>query len=452
MRHRFILFLIFGVILVGLGEWDAHTRRFSFAQGLDDAWREFCVANTRDKIGDPAVSLVRINDEYEPAIGGSFTQADYATILRFVGNFEPKTVAFEPNPVFDPNEPINQTLELLKEAALPLPPLTLGVVAENGQAPQSPAEEPSLPTLTGVEGDIASLTPITRVTAAPDKQLLSNGQAAFTGIELAGDTVSGTGRTVNLIARHGDKVVPSFILHALAGHAGVPLDQVSVLLPPATKSPVVRVGEAHEIPIDARGRMKIYEHSGVGTDFYPSVSAFHLALTGDEDETIRQLLAGLQPGFDSLKTNLVVIGNDRGEARRESLSTVPRAISRAELLTRAIATVQSGRYIEWWPLWARLLGVAIIAGIAALAYRGSRRRAVVWAMFGAFFYFGAAMIVFKSSLAWAPAFAPLALFALMLVIALVLPDPAKAGNGAAEKNDSSAPSPDSRLTADSPAT
>ncbi len=428
MRHRLTLFLVLGAVLVALGEWDAHSHRFRFADGLNEAWREFCVANAPEKISEPAVSLVRINDEYEPAIGDSFTQADYATILRFVENFDPKTVAFEPTPEFDPNEPINQTLELLKEAALPLPPLTLGAVAENGQAPQSPEEEPKFPALTAIEGDVATLTPITRVVAAPNSQLLANGQPAFTGIELAGDPDDPRERHVNLVARHGEKVIPSFILHALANHAGIPLDQIRVQLPPAAADPVVLVGEAYRIPIDTRGRMKVYEHSGVDTSYYPSISAFHLALTGDEDETIKKLLANLEDAFASLKTNLVVIGNDRSEARTEELDTLARDLSRSELLTRVIATVQSGRYIEWWPLWARLLGFAIIAAIAAYAFKGSRKRAVTWALMGGFFYFAASMIVFKSTLAWAPAFAPLALFVLMVVIGLLLPDPAKAGN------------------------
>lgn len=444
MRHRFTLFLVFGAVLVALGEWEAHSRKFGFADGLNDAWREFCVSNAADQIGEPAVSFVRINDEYEPAIGDSFTQADYATILRFVENFEPESVAFEPNPVFDPNEPINQTLELLKEAALPLPAMTLGAVAENGQAPQSPEEKPNFPALTAVEGDVASLTPITRVVAVPDQQLLANGQPAFTGIELAGDAEKQNERRVNLIARHGDQVVPSFILHALANHAEVALDQVSVALPPAVGSPVVKIGEVHEIPIDSRGRMKIYEQSGIDTTFYPSVSAFHLALTGEEDETIKKLLADLEEAFTSLGSNLVVIGNDRKEARTEKVSTIPRSVSRAELLTRCIATVQSGRYIEWWPFWARLLGFAVIAGIAAYAFKGSRTRAVIVALFGAFFYFGiCAAVIFKSTLAWAPVFAPLALFVLMLVLAFVLPEPAKAREKAPAR--SSEPEGDEKL-------
>ncbi|MCB1063724.1 MAG: hypothetical protein KDN20_12480, partial [Verrucomicrobiae bacterium] len=274
----------------------------------------------------------------------------------------------------------------------------------------------------------------TRVVATPDPQLLANGQMAFTSIELAGDaSASDGGRRINLIARHGDKVVPSFVVHALANMAGVPLDQVVVQLPPAVKSGVIRIGEAHEIPIDAKGRMKIYEHSGITEGdqegfaaTYPSVSAFDLALTGEEDETIRKLLASVQASFDSLKTNLVVIGHDRKEDRRENLSNLSRPLSRAEVLTRAIATVQSGRYIEWWPFWGRLLSVLVILAFARLAFRKSRSKAIAWAVMGMFFYFALSMIIFKSTLAWAPAFAPLSLFLLMIVVAIVAPDPSKA--------------------------
>lgn len=424
MRTRLILFLVFGAVLVALGEWDAHTRRFGFAEGLGEAWREFCVANSRDRISDSEVTLVRINDEYEPAIGNSLSQADYAAILRFVSDFDPTNVGFEPNPVFDPNEPINQTtLELLKEAALTLPPLVLGAVAENGQAPENPEQEVTLVPLEKVTGNVAAITPITRIVDSPEPQLLTNGEGAFTTIELAGDPVDEKGgRRIHLLARHGETVLPSFVVTTLARHAGVSLSEVEVVLPEkATATGTLTIGEAYQIPIDGRGRMKIYEQSGVDTLFYPSVSAFHLALTGDDDETIKSLLADVAEPFESLRTNLVIVGHDRSDDRREGISTEGRDLSQAELLTRAIATIQSGRYIEWWPFWARILSVAAIAVIAWYAFRGSAKRAVMVALVGAFLYFGISLVLFKSLLLWAPPFEPLALFALMIVVAIVLP-------------------------------
>jgi hypothetical protein len=430
MRYRLTLFLVFGAVLIGLGEWNLRQGGSGFAAGLDRWWLEFCVANARDQISDPAVSLVAIDDEYKPAIGEALSQADYAAVFGFVGKFEPRAAAFEPNPVFDESLAINQiTFELLKEASLTLPPLTLGAVAENGQAPQNPAEEPKFPALTAVEGDASQITPLTRVVAAPNPQLLANGTPAFTAIELAG-TSAGEGRTLPLLARQGDQVVPSFIVHALAGFAGVALDQVVVKLPPAVPSGVIEVGDRHRIPIDARGRMKLYEQSGIGEGFHPTVSAFHLALTGEEDETIRKLLTDQEKEFESLRQNLVVIGRDRTEDRRESLVGYSKPLSRADLLTRAIAIIQSGRYIEWWPQWARLLSVAAIVVFALVVFRGSRARVIVWGLIGAFLWFGVSMMVFKSTLAWSPPFAPLALFALLLVIGIILPQPkAKAAGG-----------------------
>lgn len=426
MRYRLILFFVFGAILSVIGEWNLR-KGGGAGSALDRWWLEFCVANTRDRIHDPAVTLVAIDDEYRPAIGETLSHADYAAVFGFVGKFEPKTIAFEPNPVFDENLPINQpTLELLKEAVLPLPKLTLGVVGEAGQPPQSPAEKPEFETIGKVEGDISQVTALTRLVATAHPQLLSNGAPAFTGIELAGDeaTRGQDGRTLALIARDGEKLVPSFVLRSAAAHSGVSMDAITVRMPAEDGGKgAISVGERIQIPIDARGRMKVYEHSGIGLGFYPSVSALHLALAGDQDEAIRQLQSGLEGAFESLKSNLVVIGLDREQDRREPVATLERPLSRAEWLVRAIATIQSGRFIERWPLWARILSLAVIATLAALVFRQSRKKVVIWGLIGTFLWFGLSMMIFKSSLSWSPPFAPLCLFGLMLVIGLILPEP-----------------------------
>jgi hypothetical protein len=424
MRYRLILFFVFGAILSAIGEWNL-SKGGTTESALDRWWLEFCVANARDRISEPAVTLVAIDDEYRPAIGETLSHADYAAAFGFVGKFEPKSIAFEPNPVFDENLPINQpTLELLKEAVLPLPRLTLGVVGETGQPPQNPNEKLAFESIGNVDGDISQVTPLTRLVAPAHPQLLSNGLPAFTGIELAGDeaTRGQDGRTLPLIARDGEKLVPSFVLRAVAAHAGVAMDAMAVRFPPGGGGSI-SVGDRIQIPIDARGRMKIYEHSGVGLGFYPSVSALHLALAGDQDEAIRKLQSGLEGAFESLKANLVVIGHDREQDRRETVATLDRPLSRAEWLVRAIATIQSGRFIDRWPQWARLLSLVIIATVAAIVFRLPRRKVVIWGVIGAFLWFGFAMMIFKSTLAWAPLFAPLSLFGLMLVIGLILPEP-----------------------------
>lgn len=433
MRNRLIVFLVFGAVLAGIGEWDAAHHRLAFNRGLNDWWLRFCVGNAGDRIGAPAVTLVTLDDEYEPGIGDSLTRLDYAAILGFVGKLDPKTVAFEPSIAFDEKNPLNQTaLQPLKEATLRLPKLSLGSVAENGQPPAKPSEKLAYPVLKNVEGDLATVTPFTRTVAPPDAEMLANGEPAVTEIELAPAQTADGSQLIPIVARQGDALVPSLVLHALANHAGVPLDQIAVSLPPAAKSPSVRVGDRYTIPIDPAGRMKLYEYSGLrrrpadldtapaDSQYYPAVSAFHLTLTGADDPDVKKLIGGLQDEFDSLKTNLVLVADDHRANRRLSLVTGEAPVSRGEVIARAVATVQTGRYIERWPAWGRWLAVAAIAVVAIFAFRHSGRRIVLLAGLGALLFFGLNVAVFRGSLAWAPPFAPIALFLLMIVVGLIL--------------------------------
>ncbi len=148
MRHRFITFLVFGAIIVGIGEWDLRNQKIEPLQKLNDFWLEFCVGNSRDKISDPAVTFIRINDEYEPQDLGlgaptadpdapkNLTQLDYAVTLGFLEKLNPKSIALVPTPEFDASLMVNQTaIEPLREAASKVPRMTLGsVVAASGNA------------------------------------------------------------------------------------------------------------------------------------------------------------------------------------------------------------------------------------------------------------------------------------------------------------------------------
>ena len=426
MRYRVVTFLVFAAAVIALGEWDAMVDRFEFTRKVNDWWLEFNVANAPQHISKPAVTLVGIDEDYRPTIGDSLTRLDYAAILGFVGKFEPKTVAFVPTLEFDETNLLNQTaLEPLKEAALRMPEMTLGCVLESGHPPENPEENVTYPALTGVEGDPSAVTAFSRTVRDPEPQMLANGKAAFTEIELA-DTSSESGDLLlPLIARHGDRIVPSFILHAVARHAGVPLDQIQVRLPGSGGKSVIRVGDAYEIPIDAAGRMKIYRHSGVRPPLYRKVSAFHLTLTGDGDDNLKDLLGDLTETFDSLRNDLVVIGNDSESDRHYAVESGGPILSRAELLTRAIATIQSARYIEWWPQWARLAAAVLIVFFALVTFRVSRRRLFVNTLLGAFLFFGGSVVLFQSTHSWCPPSVALGLFGLMMVCGIILPAPKK---------------------------
>jgi len=434
MRYRLITFLVFGILVVGIGEWAAKNHRL---RSLNHWWLDFCVGNAAEKIDDPSVTFVRIDEDYVPVFGEDFTRADYAAILGFVSRLEPQSVAFEPSLEFDETILINQdALAPLKAAALTLPELTLGTVVESGQPPQDPSEVVTYPTLSNVKGDLSKVPEITRTVATPDDQMLANGTPAFTAIEL--DTPAASGEVeIPLIARQGDQLVPGFVIDALVRYAKLTLDDVTVDL--ESDQPTISIGDRHVIPIDATGHMKIYEHSGIGRqpEDYPdpgdayryglfkSVSAFNLTLTGEDDPQMQQLLEGLQDEFASMKENLVVIGDDHAEIRHTEFSTGDPAISQAQLLSRAIATIQSGRYITWWSAGARLLSAAAIFVLALFIFRLPRKKAVALSLFAAFLYFFVVVAIFKSSLSWAPPFTQMALFGLLAIAALILPDPTK---------------------------
>src|SRR5690606_8037618 len=104
---------------------------------LNSLWLDFCVGNAGDRIGEPAVTVVRIDDGYEPlSIGegqaapdGTLSRLDYATILGFIGKLNPKSVAFLPTPQFDESRVLNQTdIVPLKDAALQLPRMQVATI------------------------------------------------------------------------------------------------------------------------------------------------------------------------------------------------------------------------------------------------------------------------------------------------------------------------------------
>ena len=66
MRQRFITFAVFGLILVIIGEWNLKTRKIAPIASLDKTWLEFCIGNAGGSITNPAVTVIRITDDYEP--------------------------------------------------------------------------------------------------------------------------------------------------------------------------------------------------------------------------------------------------------------------------------------------------------------------------------------------------------------------------------------------------
>lgn len=443
MRQRFIPFVVFGLILVLLAEWNVNTRKLAPLNSLSDFWLEFCVGNTGDILSSPAVTIVRINDSYEPltlgeenpaAAEGKLSRLDYATILGFIGKLNPKSVAFLPTPTFDESLVLNQTdIVPLKDAAMQLPRLTVAANVSNDGDQAKDAKPLTYPAIT-VEGDPAAILSFTRTVRRPDPQILANADPAFKSIESARDLISEKSIRIPLVARYKEQIVPSLVLKAVAHHAGVATEEIVLDL---TGSPKIRIGEFREVPILDDGTFVLPQRSGIQRGMksfskteeggrkerhhFTSLTVEELAYTGgQDDEVAKRILANFQGKFDSISENLVVVGFDRSADRR--IETVKgEALSETLMLSRAIATIQSGRFIEWWPSWVRWASILLIAGIAAVLFSMPRSRFVLLWAISALTFFGLSVVAFRVSLTWTPPFFAFALFGLMLLIGILIP-------------------------------
>lgn len=456
MRSRFLTFTVFGLLFIGIGEWDLRARKTTPITKLNDFWLDFCVGNAGDAIRNPAISLIRIDDGYEPlrigedetvANDGRLSRLDFATILGFVGKMSPRSVVFLPTPTFDENLVLNQTdIVPLKDAAMRLPKITVASTISNDGEQAKEAVPLVYPALK-LEGEAADILTFTRTVAYPDPQILQNGIPAFRSIESARDPLNEKSIRVPLIAKRGDAIAPSVILAAVAAHAGVPLDQIVVKLD--GRKPVIQVGEIYTIPVAADGTMPVPPHSGVTTSMkslsrgedgslketyhFTSLTVDELAYTGEaEDEVAKRILVNYQAKFESLKENLVVVGFDRTADRRITTAK-GEILSETTLLARAMAVIQSGRHIESWPGWARALAILVIGVVATYLFRLPRQKFLPISLVAVLIFFAAQVIIFSTTLTWNPPFAGLSLFALMLVIGMVIPG----GSGSARKTTTS---------------
>ncbi|NNE91068.1 MAG: CHASE2 domain-containing protein [Verrucomicrobiales bacterium] len=468
MRYRLITFLVFGAILVGIGEWDLRNREIAPIQSFNAGWLEFCVGNAGDKISDPAVTFIRINDDYEPLDLGlgtgasedadavkSLTRLDYATILAALAKLNPKAVAFAPTPMFDEKSMFNQTdIEPLKEAALPLPRLALGALVSDAEGdPNFPHSYPAL----SFEGDASTLREIKRTVRLPDSQLLVNGDAAFTIFENDRPVDENGDIRTTLVARQGETVVPSFALRAIASAARIPLDGIQVTLDgPKSK---IQLGEAMEIPISPDGTFKLPVNAGVHprmtssrrnengdlveNHHFTTLTVDQLHYTGQsEDEVAKRLLAEFQPQFDSIQNNLVLIGFDRSLDRQISLPDGTK-ISPSGLFARTVATIQSGRFISWWPTWARWAAILGIVVLAMWLFRYRRSKAVIFGGISALIFLGICVGIFNLTLSWTPPFVLFSLLGLIILISAILPSPSEAAEKSGEEDGEESPTEDS---------
>lgn len=332
------LFLVFAASAVLLIQREEQQHTFD---AYNRTFLDWLVGNAWKRIAPSQVTLLRVNpkdleqDDLDPRL-------DWAIILRSLEPFDPKSVAIVPSLQWD--KPDQLAEGALNKRVISMPTLTLGATfgpPADGKPNLNPA---GLTLLTDLTGDLSKLPVVRNIVAMPDSELLINGKAAFTQIELSEETASGpNGIRLPLLAKLEDKLVPSFVLQVIMNQEQIPASEVKVVL--EGPRPVIRLGK-HTVPIDADGCFTVY-HGMKGS--FPSIDFSSLALAASPFEAVAEKLRkASKDSLESLRTNAVIIGYDDDDVKEFELPTGER-ISRSELLAMAVATIQTGRHITYWP-------------------------------------------------------------------------------------------------------
>ncbi len=436
MSKRAVIFLFLGAILAGFAEWELRERVLEPVRRLDRFWVDFCIGNAGEQIGQPAVTMVRITDDYEPVQVGeedavepgdeaALTRLDYAAFLYAIGKLNPKAVSFLPAPVFTRESVLNATdIFPLKDAALQLPEMTLGTVVSGQGAPADSAEACAYPPLR-VTGDISALPEVQRTVRPADPELLANGEPAFSRHLEFSSMQAGRVR-IPLVARQGGHVVPGFVLASVARQAAIPVEDITVDF--AAEPPRIRVGSLYDIPVRRDGTMELPSYGGLSHSMYEvrrdeegnRQRVYHFASLKVEDVALaveridalaENLVEEFSGKFESISRNLVILGFDRSRDRTIETAN-EEMLSPLSATARAIATIQSRRHFERWPLWGRAAGYGIIA-LCAVALLSWRRRTTLLSIGLAVAFLITMVTIFRATLAWTPPAAYLGLFLLL---------------------------------------
>ena len=391
----------------GFEEWDRN-------------YRSFLQANTQEKILEPSVTYLQIDDP-EKRVFGSWPlgPVDYSILIDNLAKNNPKLVAVEP--VLGWRGTAEDVLvRSVRSVLLRLDPdqVLLGAeLMENPAGVPIKASTLSLfPQLKNVSGDRSEVPEFTQTGLMPEASLMALGPVVgFTRIDL-GDSEAKQQRdsfTVPLLARHGDSVVPSFILVAIVKEAGADMDAVEVslderLIRVKSKDPI-------EIPVDEGGRLTV--HTGI-RDAIARHNADILVLDGQED--IRDQLSPEEK--KSLLSRIVILGTDDEVARTIQLPKSEEKISQAELFAMAMATIQAKRFIQKvsplveFGIWA---GLAIL-GLVILRSATKGRVLMLWVVLVIFYIFGG-IAFFQYTGQWVPIVVPAGIIGAILLVGLLLP-------------------------------
>ncbi len=411
MNSRFSLLLLMGALACGV-LLHREQQRGTF-EAFDRGHREFLRANPGSAewatlADEPQVILARLDDPDLPVAQRAFEawppRADeWQVLLQNLSAWQPRAVSLElPLAVEDPSSGFLKALGAV-------PGFTMGVKAGAAfTAGFMPPELPGgLPVLR-VQGDVAGIPEFEtlRPVAVPVRVGISEvdlGQKV---------TVEGEWCRVPLLARTGTQVVPTLALQSILTWSTVPPDRLLVQPGTAIVGP-----QGMTIPIDASGCFRFYLPLSARAG---SVQADEFLFEKAQAEATYAAGTPERAALGAVAGSLVWLGADDRAARLLKLPDGNMA-SAADLTTRAVAAIQTGRFIRpLSPAWQVLpQAAAVLCGLWMVRWK--RRNLWKGPAVGGLLLLTVTLLAFQTNHTWMPLAPGLLQFCFVFAVGWLLP-------------------------------
>ena len=404
-RKKTILFIISCVFSLFLVEREKNEK---IVIDFESSYVNWLLDTKKERKEPSSVTLLTLDDSEESVIQDwPPSPLDYAVILNNLKQYDPKLIAIEPSLEFLGQE--EGLIETLRTACLAFnqQSLLLSAVCQMDRSidPTIEKGENFFDIIDSVNGETTNIPEFTRINSLPNQRFAAMGlPIAFTRIDLADNNNDEGIYKFPLIARIGDKIVPSFVLKAIMLDFNIKADQVIINI-----GDNIKLGNRKTIPIDNRGHVQIYP--ALQEDL--SIEKINLlTVPPDELDGKYKLLLG---------NRIILIGNNQNS---ESIRNIPfrnnSQISNAEHMALAISTIQSGLFISEFSKNKERLIWSILILIGAMILKSHSLKAFSRIGLLIIIYLSFSMLLFQSNGQWASPIAPLALFIVMTIFSLVL--------------------------------
>ena len=404
-RKKTILFIVSCVFSLFLVEREKNEK---IVIDFESSYVNWLLDTKKERKEPSSVTLLTLDDSEESVIQDwPPSPLDYAVILNNLKQYDPKLIAIEPSLEFLGQE--EGLIETLRTACLAFnqQSLLLSAVCQMDRSidPTIEKGENFFDIIDSVNGDTTNIPEFTRINSLPNQRFAAMGiPIAFTRIDLADNNNDEGIYKFPLIARIGDKIVPSFVLKAIMLDFNIKADQVIINI-----GDNIKLGNRKTIPIDNRGHVQIYP--ALQEDL--SIEKINLlTVPYDELDGKYKLLLG---------NRIILIGNNQNS---ESIKNIPfrnnSRISNAEHMALAISTIQSGLFISEVSKNKEILIWSILILIGAMILKSHSLKAFSRVGLLIIIYLSFSMLLFQSNGQWASPIAPLALFIVMTIFSLVL--------------------------------